>query len=475
MKTTITLLITAFILLGSTILLGQTPHQLQKVTEGSVDYWDIDTPEDLIWLGDTVSLDADNDGTPDFGGIGDKMLGNYRLAADITFDPDSSKVDWNNDGIVDFANSADSYGWYPIGTWSDAMGDDQRFGGTFDGQYHTISNMYCSFHENKTAMFANLEGATIENLRILNYRALQQGAIASALVGRATYTTEDNRDVIRRVWVEATFYGLSTLMDGDALENNLYVGGIAGRAGFADISECVSFVTAHAATEVQRRVGGIVGQHETSTTIKNCYTVSKITAYEEAGGILGRTNGETAEAAIENCYTVGLVDGTEVGNFAGSTGAIAITSSYWDNEKYGDDVGVFSGDNAANVVGLTTADFAVEAKFVGWDFTSTWKMGTVDGETRPYLQWQDLVGGGSGTNVKNPVSIGFTAYPNPVSGKLTIENAPLNAEYRMMNMIGQTVESGVVKSHRMMLNVENYEKGIYLLKVGDNVNKILVK
>lgn len=97
-------------LCGTAMLFGQVNHKLDKVTENSVDYWDIDTPEDLIWLTDTLNLDADKDGTPDFDSVAVKWGANYRLVADITFDPDSSKVDWNGDGTVDFTGSTDQYG-----------------------------------------------------------------------------------------------------------------------------------------------------------------------------------------------------------------------------------------------------------------------------------------------------------------------------------------------------------------------------
>jgi len=69
----------------------------------------------------------------------------------------------------------------------------------------------------------------------------------------------------------------------------------------------------------------------------------------------------------------------------------------------------------------------------------------------------------------------FRVYPNPVSSMLSIENAPVNAEYSITNLIGQVQKSGTIKSSSMSLNVESYNKGIYILRVGKNVSKILIK
>jgi hypothetical protein len=464
------------LLFSVTIVFGQTPPVLEKVEEGGETYWIIDSPEDLIWVSDTFSLDANNDGVADIDSLHNKMFLNYRLAADITFDPDSSKVDWNNDGTIDLVNSVDSIGFEPIGgSWP--VEGLVHFQGSFDGQYYTISNLYSYHHPTRTALFGRTNGATIENLRILNFRGHPIDSYISPLIGR-DYGESEKRGIIRRCWTEGTFYGLPTMMDGDQINQNVYLGGIAGRSENSDISECYTKITAHAETTRQRRISGIVGRLLGSTTIKNCYSVSFITAEEQSGIIVGGINNLTAEAALENCYSVGLVVGKEprdeLGNFAGSIGSLAVTSCYWDKEKYGDDVGVGDGDNAANVVGLNTADFATEANFVGWDFTETWEMGTVDGDARPVLQWQKLIGGGPGA-IHSSNSEALIAYPNPVSGKLTVDNAPLNVEYRMINMIGQTMESGVVTSKQLILNVEDYKAGIYMLKVGDSVNKIIVR
>ncbi len=472
MKKTFTLIIAAFC--AAAMLFGQSPPKLEKVGE----YWEIDSPEDLIWLSDTVSLDANNDGTPDFDSIGAKMDGNYRLVADITFDPDSSKVDWNNDGAIDVL---DENGWWPIGTKARPDGSFINFKGIFDGQYHTISNIYCHYgYTNRSGLFGGIEGGTIENLRVMNFKSHPITWYPCILVGR-TYEAAD-RNTITRCWVEGTVYGIPTIWDENNAEarKSLFVAGIIGRLNWGDVSECVAKFTAHGNITNQRRIGGITGQMGYGSTLKNSYAVVEITAFEESGAIVGREDDSTDDL-IENCYAVGSVMGADpadqdLGVFAGETRGITVTSCYWDNEMTGTGVakGIGRTTDGTDIPGLATADFATESNFVGWDFSTVWKMGTVDGDARPTLQWQDLVGQDVGIRDTQIQSI-LKVYPNPVSGILTIENAQMNTEYRMLNVVGQTLQSGLVHSTIMTLNLEGYEKGIYLLKVGDSVNKILVK
>ncbi len=464
MKRTFTLFLTVFI--GVSMLYAQTPHALQKVTEGDNVYWVIDTPQDLIWLADTTAtlLDADNDGTMDFDSLEVKMDANYRLGADIVFDPNPANVDWNNDGSID---AVDALGLYAIG------GDESpRFTGHFDGQYYAIENMYKNNPANKwqrVAMFGSVEASIIENLYLKNFIFINSEDYGGAIAARATY---GGPTIFRRIYVEGSYNSEAYL------STSVQFGGIVGRLLDGEVTECVAKVTLTSNITDHRRSGALVGYLEGGAVVKNSYSVSTLISEEQVGQIVGYVNGEDENTAIENCYAAGLVSGAdprdERGSFVGQLGTVAPVSCYWDITL--DNVGVGEGTNAADVIGLATSDFGTEANFVGWDFDKTWKMGLVDGVTRPYLQWQDLAGGTVVVSVKDiDTRQLIKVYPNPVSTNLTIENAPLNIEYRLINMMGQTQKSGIITSRRMILNMEEYKQGIYLFKVGNNVSKIIVK
>ncbi len=69
----------------------------------------------------------------------------------------------------------------------------------------------------------------------------------------------------------------------------------------------------------------------------------------------------------------------------------------------------------------------------------------------------------------------FRAYPNPVSSSLTIENAPINADFSLINMAGQLFRSGTIEGTNMNLDVKSCPSGIYLLTVGDRRKKIIIE
>ncbi|MFP2997826.1 reprolysin-like metallopeptidase [Spongiivirga sp. MCCC 1A20706] len=73
---------------------------------------------------------------------------------------------------------------------------------------------------------------------------------------------------------------------------------------------------------------------------------------------------------------------------------------------------------------------------------------------------------------------GFNVYPNPVKGNELFVTLPDSAtgQYRIMNLIGQTVKSGTTKS--TAINVSKLRSGVYIIEVNDGeelIRKKLVK
>tara|TARA_B100000809_G_scaffold8645_2_gene8313 strand:+ start:1776 stop:3176 length:1401 start_codon:yes stop_codon:yes gene_type:complete len=463
-------LFTFLLLIGATTLMAQiVPHALVKVTENGMDYWIIDTPQDLIWLASTTDLNADGGGN-DFADLDVKWAANYRLGADITFPADPASYDWNNDGNP----SNDAYGLPTISAEDyDAEPVLNPFTGHFNGQFYTIENAYKNYvNEDKgnavVGLFGFVDGATIENLRMLNINFTSHTRQNAGVVAHQ-YTEVDNARPItlRRLWVEGVLH--SPHYKSKEILNSA---GIAGTLKLGEITECVVKITSTTDLAQQtKRQGGIVGS-QLGGLIKNSYSISTITSFNHGGQIVGL---QKEEATIENCYAAGVVTGDaskKFGSFAGQLSTDS-TSSYWDIDLQTLAVG---GDSGFAEVGLTTAQFATSSNFVGWDFANTWVIGDVNGVQRPYLQWQDLTPGTmlSVDNISLDVSL-LRAYPNPVSSRLTIENAPVNAQFSMTNLLGQEQVSGTIEGTSMQLNVESYNKGIYILRVGDTSSKIVIE
>lgn len=79
----------------------------------------------------------------------------------------------------------------------------------------------------------------------------------------------------------------------------------------------------------------------------------------------------------------------------------------------------------------------------------------------------------------------FTIYPNPTRGTLTIGSSsfPLpNSEIRIVNILGQTLLSGVLNNHEthqdtteQTIDVSSLPSGIYFLSIGPNTQKFVIQ
>ena len=73
--------------------------------------------------------------------------------------------------------------------------------------------------------------------------------------------------------------------------------------------------------------------------------------------------------------------------------------------------------------------------------------------------------------------MGFLIYPNPTDGIITVEmrcNASLLQEYRITNILGQTVKSGHITADRQQIDVHDLTEGMYFIIVGGKT-KLLLK
>ena len=160
------------------------------------------------------------------------------------------------------------------------------FCGTFDGQGHTVSNIYCS----RRCSNGNFgDGQSV------------------GLIGRLGVHDSDDASLrplnptVKNVTVTGYVYA------------NRSVGGVVGKIGKTDttsngaaggiIENCANFATVE--NTDAKGVGGIVGSAWNGGIIRNCYNAGNIsTTYAcPAGGIAGSN-----EVAIENCYNIGAIN-----------------------------------------------------------------------------------------------------------------------------------------------------------------------
>ena len=227
-----------------------------------------------------------------------------------------------------------------LGSWSPIS----TFSGTFNGNYHVISNLYINTSSSMwSGLFSSVSTTgTVQNLIMQNAIVYSTyyigGAGASgtaAIVGNnsgkvincgvsgkvdARQTTSvsgdriviiggivgNNNGTIQNCYNKAAISGLTHTSNN---VNNTRAGGIAGACSAGQVTNCYNTGTI-TITGARFYVGGIVGCfHGTNHVIRNCYNSATVTingsssAKKKAGGIVG-VNGDTSayRGTISNSY-----------------------------------------------------------------------------------------------------------------------------------------------------------------------------
>ena len=173
--------------------------------------------------------------------------------------------------------------WTPIGSYA----------GTFDGNYHCISNLQCSGGSN-LGMFAKLSG-TVQKLGLTNVHIQGKntvGGIAALCSGTIT----------------------DSFCEGDITASRDFAGGLAGQFQAGAVVQNAYHI---GTVTAKGTVGGLAGRSD--APLQNCYhigTVAKTDAASEdsAGMLVGRL-GDMSETQLQNCfYTVTAGGYTAVGS-----------------------------------------------------------------------------------------------------------------------------------------------------------------
>jgi len=80
----------------------------------------------------------------------------------------------------------------------------------------------------------------------------------------------------------------------------------------------------------------------------------------------------------------------------------------------------------------------------------------------------------------NPSENPFVVYPNPTNNVLFVEtqsiaSQPNPIEYRITNLIGQTILSGYITAENQQIDISNMPTGLYFMTVGEQTMKFVIK
>lgn len=293
----------------------------------------------------------------------------YELVRSLDFADDGSYPD----GIIESAwrpnqgnlGAGDNAGWEPIND-----GTSNPFGATFDGNGHTISNLYIRAmlvqisNQNTSGLFSKISfGATVRNLRLEDANVHGKPTadnMTGILVGQNTGTIvsvhvtgnvygKENYDGIGGLAGEnqGTITGSSAIAQVYGGGRADYVGGLVGE-NLGDIVASFSSGAVYGG-EGNDYVGGLAGSN--SEGVIGNYSQSAVYGDEGndgVGGLLGMN-----EAYVAANYATGNSDGGNGGNDA--VGGLVgynygtITANYATGEaSNGTDLGALIGNNGLN-------------------------------------------------------------------------------------------------------------------------------
>ena len=323
---------------------------------------------------------------------------------------------WNSNGSGGF------YGFSPIGN------STTNFTGNYDGQNHTISNLYINRPAtDNIGLFGYVyTSGSISNLGLTNVNVSGK-IITGGLVGEAKYCTISN------------VYTTGTVVGNSIINSNCMVGGLVGYTWtYCTISNSYSkanvtglgflggglvgynsgtIISSYAtgsvggdgvmrgglvgtnvgnisksyATGVVEGTGdergGLAGRNEKNIT--DCYAKGNVSGANMVGGLVGHNLNNLA--SISNCYAIGSASGTNaIGGLVGNNNNGAITKSYsagfvsgstnkggmvgsnnvnnndgfWDTQTSGQAL-------SSGGLGKTTAEMKTKATFLTWTWNFT--------------------------------------------------------------------------------------------------------
>ncbi len=311
------------------------------------------------------------------------LSSHFKLLFDIEFN------------YTDFAEGGDFYnegaGFEPIGKKSDP------FTGSFDGNYHTIKNLYINASSSSNNLYVGLFGyisGTIKNLGMIDIDFL--GAASSSksvyiggITGGALKSTITNCYSTGRILGSAEGYG------------GVCAGGIVGNFDGGEpaqgedptskslIEKCYSFVNIKAPAGDSSGLGGIAGFCY-SATISDCYTAGNLYSNTPTMTRIGGIVGGADNLDIKNCYNTGNIVsnqwGYKCGIAAGYGYRIQMLNCYYiDNVSKG----ISEGNDTA--IKCTAEELAQQSTFVGFDFENVWKIDSDSDYAYPQLNTTPVI------------------------------------------------------------------------------------
>ena len=306
-------------------------------------------------------------GCPDSGCTG------YELVADLDFDT-------NGNGEADEGDAYwnDGAGWIPIG---DAR---HKFTADFDGNNHTIANLYINYSNRREDYYVGLFGyasdSSIKQIGIV-FAVVSGYRSTGGLVGGSSGGEISDSYVTGSVSGDYSVGGLVGSRNGGTISGSYTTVSVSGRRWVGGLvggnSGTISASYATSSVSGGTDVGGLVGWNSGST-ISGSYAMGIVSGDDYVGGLIGSSSGAISgnyaagrvsgndhvggligsnDGTVSASYATGSVSGNDsVGGFIGSSNGGAISGSYATGNVSGDNyVGGLVGEQSGNTISASYA------------------------------------------------------------------------------------------------------------------------
>ena len=237
----------------------------------------------------------------------------YELMNNLDFDE-------NDDDQITSADATywnSGAGWTPIGGADETTSQD--YTATFEGNDHTISNLYISLNTNTVSaatyvgLFSDITGGTVRNVGLVNPNVSNTRSgyalfsRTGALAGRNNTGSTVSGSYVSGGSVTSTRNG------GSGNENNLAGCLIGYSAGVVTTSHAACAATATgsysrgAGTNAADYAGGLIGQADGA--VSDSYATGDVSADDTAGGLIGYSTGAVTGSYATGAVSVSVADG----------------------------------------------------------------------------------------------------------------------------------------------------------------------
>ena len=150
----------------------------------------------------------------------------------------------------------------------------------------------------------------------------------------------------------------------------------------------------------------------------------------------------------------------------------SISEYYFDAEVTNTTLAINNDNNnqEGNIKGKTTAEMRSKQTFQNWNFEGVWKID--EGETYPYFGWQKF---DDHTSIKETKGINtLHIYPNPATTHISI-SCSIGDKITLFNSQGIILKQLSAKTSIEVIDLYQYNSGIYFIKVNNTTHKVIKK